>query len=197
MKNKGQFVKGQRASIATEFKKGQHWRPRKPHWEREWLFHEYVECNRTAPDIAREIGCTAENVIYWLKKHGIPRRSTSETRAIKYWGASGEDNPMYGVRGEAHPNWKGGCTPERQAFYSSEAWLKVLTKVRRRDKYCCQRCGSGEEIHVHHIVSFAVEELRAELDNLVLLCQECHYWVHGPQNTDGEYIIDWKGGERE
>lgn len=70
----GQFVKGQRASPATEFKPGQHWRERKSHWDRDWLVREYLDRARSTGEIAIEIGTTDENVIYWLRKHGIKRR---------------------------------------------------------------------------------------------------------------------------
>ena len=34
--------KGQHLSQNTEFKKGQHWRTPKPHWQKDWLFNEYI-----------------------------------------------------------------------------------------------------------------------------------------------------------
>jgi hypothetical protein len=37
-------------------------------------------------------------------------------------------------------------------------------------------------------VSFACVELRADPDNLVYLCEKCHYWVHGPENTDRSFL---------
>lgn len=52
----------------------------------------------------------------------------------------------------------------------------------------CQRCGSKEDLHVHHIVSFAKKELRADPDNLVLLCADCHHWVHSNENINDEFI---------
>jgi len=37
-------------------------------------------------------------------------------------------------------------------------------------------------------VSFAVRELRAVVDNLVLLCRPCHLWVHSNANTQKLYL---------
>ena len=34
--------KGERRGESTEFKKGQHWRPHKPYWEKDWLEKEYI-----------------------------------------------------------------------------------------------------------------------------------------------------------
>lgn len=192
--NDGRFKKGERRSPATEFKPGQHWRERKPFWDRDWLHHEYVEKGRSAGDIAAEFGVTAESIIHWLRKHGIRRRSTSEARALKHWGASGSDNPMWNKRGELNPRWLGGVTPERQSFYTSEAWRKACSSVWKRDNATCQRCKLHRDdqpdmpFHIHHIVSFAVEELRADIDNLVLLCEVCHQFVHSRRNTDGEFL---------
>lgn len=186
----GRFQKGERRGRATEFKTGEHWRPRKAHWDREWLLREYVEKQRSAGDIAKDAGCADSNITFWLQKHGIPRRSISEARQIKHWGASGTSNPMYGRRGAANHNWKGGCTPERQAFYTSREWAIACSAIWNRDNATCQRCGANGK-HIHHIASFSVKELRAEVSNLVLLCVSCHRWVHSKKNTDKEFL---KGG---
>jgi hypothetical protein len=83
--------------------------------------------------------------------------------------------------------WKGGITPDRQRVYSTIEWKRAVKKVRKRDKNQCQRCSvdrsPGNEMDVHHIVSFEVEHLRTDPDNLVLLCEPCHYWVHSRENV--------------
>ena len=190
---KGQFIKGYHASPETEFKPGTHWRPPKPFWNHDWLYAEYVTKRHSAKEIATRFGVTENAILYWLKKHSIPTRSMQEIRAQKYWGLSGERNPMYGKRGAEVPNWKGGCTPDRQAFYSSEEWAKASLAVWKRDTATCQRCGTravgkNGAMHIHHIVSFAVKELRADINNLVLLCIGCHHWVHSRENTEQDYI---------
>jgi len=188
MRNKqGQFVKGHRASPSTEFKKGQHWRDEKAYWNREWLHHEYITLEKSAAEIATEQGCTENNILYWLHKHAIPRRTVAEVRAGKHWGLSGPANGMYGVTGEDNPNWKGGLTPDRQLFYSSIEWKEVSQVVWKRDNGKCRRCGESAE-HIHHIVTFMVRALRAESDNLILLCRPCHHWVHSRENISGDFI---------
>ena len=190
MRNKkGQFVKGERASRATEFKKGEHWRSPQPYWDKKWLVQEYVKNQRSAADIALQFDCKENNILHFLKKHGICTRSMTDIRQVKHWGLSGEDNGMYGKYGEDSSNWKGGVTPERQAIYVSQEWKKAVSVVWRRDNATCQRCGITREDpavvhHVHHIVSFADSaELRIDSDNLVLLCHDCHSWVHSNVNT--------------
>lgn len=198
---KGQFVKGYRPSRATEFKKGcENWRKPQLFRDKAWLEREYVAKQRTTGEIAQEFGVTGAAIIFWLRYHQIPRRTISETRAIKRWGAPGAKNPMYGKRGALSTNWKGGRTPERQVFNSSIEWRAIVPLVWERDNAACQRCGrmyqsgSSRSFCIHHIVPFQVKELRAELSNLVLLCTACHRFVHSKANVNRDFIKAQKGG---
>jgi len=177
------------------FKKGHHWREPKLYWCRDWLYQEYVVNERSAADIASEFECNENNILYFLAKHNIPRRSMSDVRRVKHWGLFGEQNGMYGRTGEDNPHWRGGCTPERQALYASQEWAKAVRNVWKRDRATCQRCGKRKQdneglFHIHHIVPFGNEALRTEPSNLVLLCDKCHWFVHSRENTEGEFISD-------
>ena len=178
------------------FKKGTHWRQRKPWWDREWLEREYVTKGRSAGEIAVDGGVRDTAIHYWLKKHGIPGRTTAESRSLKYWGASGSDNPMWNMRGELNPRWKGGVTPERQAFYTGQEWKDACSSVWKRDDATCQRCNLDHRqhpdipMHIHHIVSFSDRDLRAASENLVLVCEPCHWFIHSKDNTEMEFLRD-------
>jgi hypothetical protein len=188
---KGRFVKGKHYSPVTEFKKGEHWRSRKPFWDREWLLNEYITLNKPASQIADEQGCKENNILYWLNKHNIPCRDMKEIRKRKYWGLKGEQNGMYNKKGSINPNWKGGFTPERQAFYSSLEWKRCIPAVWKRDNATCRNCKTKDNTKtfaIHHIVSFAVKEKRADIDNLILLCRKCHCWVHSKQNRENRWL---------
>lgn len=187
-KNDGRFAKGEHRSRATEFKKGEHWRPSNLYWNRDWLFNEYVTKQKPASEIASQFGITEAAILHWLRKHEIPRRDMKEIRAEKHWGLAGDKNGMYGKRGSEVPNWKGGCTPERQAFYISEEWKNACSVVYKRDGAKCARCGVAGKLHVHHVISFSVKEKRADVNNLVLLCVKCHRFVHSKKNINKEYI---------
>jgi len=176
------------------FTKGTHWRPAQLFRDRDWLREQYVRLERSTGDIAREFGVTDAAVLFWLRKHGIPRRSVADARRVKHWGVSGVDNPMWNKRGELNPSWRGGVTPERQAFYASVEWRKACSAVWKRDNATCQRCDLHRDdspdmpFHIHHIVPFSDRALRAVVGNLVLLCESCHRFVHSKRNTSREYL---------
>ncbi len=103
---------------------------------------------------------------------------------------------MAGKPKEEHPNWKGGATPERQSFYSSPEWAECVKAVWKRDDAKCRKCGLDNrtvlrgmiKFHIHHVDSFAIRERRAVLENLVLLCGDCHRWVHSKRNKKSLFI---------
>lgn len=98
--------------------------------------------------------------------------------------------------GAVNGRWKGGITPERQTLYRSLEWKACAAAVWARDACTCQRCGLNAravpkptiDFDLHHIDGFAVIERRADSDNLVLLCEPCHYWVHGKLNTERVFL---------
>lgn len=107
--------------------------------------------------------------------------------------------PLKGKRGAQVPTWRGGVTPERQSFYSTPEWKAAVIAVWKRDRGVCQRCGksnAGKQrfaFDIHHIVPFECKQLRADPDNLVLLCEQCHYWVHSNENADRVFIKEVQG----
>ena len=58
-------------------------------------------------------------------------------------------------------------------------WKKLANKIRKRDNYTCQKCGSHEHLQVHH-KKYIKNRLAWEYDeeNLITLCSECHKKVH-------------------
>lgn len=177
-----------------QFVQGTHWREPQPFREKEWLVEQYELLGRSLGDIAKQFGTTEPAIRFWMRKHGITRRTVSEARKLKRWGLVGSDNPMWNRRGELNPNWQGGITAERQDFYTSREWKTACSAVWTRDKATCQRCGLIKEespdmpFHIHHIEPFANIPLRADVRNLVLLCEVCHHFVHSRGNVNREYL---------
>lgn len=177
-----------------QFVKGTHWRNKRSHWDKEWLYDQYVTQEKPAVQIASEQGISENGILYWLHKLGIQTRSTSDVRQVKHWGSVGADNPMWNKRGELNQNWKGGITQERQAYYQSQEWKTACREVWKRDNATCQRCGvshkEGIPLHIHHKKSFKHKDLRAAIDNLILVCDVCHHFIHSRKNVNLEFIDD-------
>lgn len=92
--------------------------------------------------------------------------------------------------------WKGGVTPERQNEYSKPLWKEAVKEVWHRTNATCQRCGkkhnSGNRgtFAIHHVYPFAdYKYLRGNPDNLVLLCRECHLYIHSKKNFNKEFML--------
>lgn len=107
------------------------------------------------------------------------------------------DHVLKGRRGAEIHSWKGGVTPERQAFYASEEWKEACRSVWQRADAKCEKCGldhrhidrDAMKFHVHHVASFAKHpERRADPENLKLLCAPCHRWVHSNANTENLFL---------
>lgn len=180
---KGRFIKNIHYSRKTEFKKGEHWRKPKPYWNKDWLEDEYKNKNKSANQIAREQNCIENNILYFLAKHKIPRRTMKQIRASKHWGLKGKQNGMCGKIGKLNPNWQGGHSPERQSEYAKSVWKELAKSILKRDNYICQGCGAKHEkenrLVVHHIKQWAkYPKLRFEPNNLITLCERCHKNVH-------------------
>ena len=69
--------------------------------------------------------------------------------------------------GENNPNWKGGT-------YKSSNYARLAF---RSYEHICTNCGFDQEaaLVVHHI---DYNRNNDELDNLMILCSNCHYLVH-------------------
>ena len=64
-------------------------------------------------------------------------------------------------------------------------------KVKARDGYVCQRCGSTEDLEAHHKVPYAGNlSLRYDVDNGITLCRNCHNMEHPWRNDK-----DWKAAK--
>lgn len=205
--------------------KAEHQRMAKPVSEA-WLREHYLDKGMNSTQIAHIVHRDPKSVWNWLKDFGIPTRPRGhDTSRLpkdgspfrgKHHTQAARDkmrelavstgrvpyNPevgsyMKGRKGPNTPNWKGGISPERQAFYSSDEWKGACVGVWQRADAKCERCGLDHRtltkdqrgsFHVHHIISFMVREFRAKVDNLALLCAKCHRFVHGKSNTNKEFL---------
>ena len=62
-------------------------------------------------------------------------------------------------------------------------------KVLERDHHTCLRCGSHENLEVHHVIKWAdAPELRFDVSNGATLCHECHRKINGHEY---EYVQEF------
>lgn len=87
---------------------------------------------------------------------------------------------------------------DSMAFLGSESVPDDLaTAVRARDGGACVRCGSGEDIEMHHVIPG-----ESTLDNLATLCRDCHHDAHGGDfytstlvyDSHEKFWQDWRRG---
>jgi predicted DNA-binding protein YlxM (UPF0122 family) len=160
--------------------------------EYETLYDMYVVQGLSSKNIAETLNVAPSVVKRCLKKYDIHIRDNSEAK-------------LGLMKGETHPNWKGGRTSlylRLREFFGTHQVQEVL----KRDHYKCQMCGSEHKLQVHHIKHFKniFEEILSEhkelnlndnenelyniivnddrfnnLNNLITYCKECHlYKVH-------------------
>jgi hypothetical protein len=86
------------------------------------------------------------------------------------------------LKGDKHPNWRGGRPWER---FADPRYLMWRTAVLERDGYVCQDCGRQckkyeKGLAAHHLKEYAKHpELRFDVSNGVTLCRQCHMTRHG------------------
>ncbi|MBQ6481723.1 MAG: HNH endonuclease [Anaerolineaceae bacterium] len=97
-------------------------------------------------------------------------------------------------KGEHNPQWRNGATEQRKNNEERRMWGKCIRTIWKRDNGTCQRCGktydgSGRRFAVHHIRPYGdSKEARYALDNLILLCPQCHAYAHSKAGEHSRFI---------
>jgi len=96
---------------------------------------------------------------------------------IQYWKYRGTNIPQK-YRGETDtrgqvepPNYDTTPLPEGENPHNTTEYRNVREIVRLRDKFRCLKCGMRNNINLHHVDG---NPRNNDLDNLELLCEECH-----------------------
>ncbi len=95
-------------------------------------------------------------------------------------------------KGDAHPNWQGGITPQNRIDRGTLSNF-INPIIRERDGYTCQNCSTNKSgnFEVHHIFDFATyPELKFEKSNLITLCKTCHDNFHSIYQRKGTNTLD-------
>lgn len=100
------------------------------------------------------------------------------------------------IKGNKHPNWKGGITPENMAIRQSIEFRLWREAVFARDNWTCQKTKiKGGKLHAHHIKPFSqFPELRFAVDNGITFSMESHkifHKIYGRKNNTKEQILEF------
>jgi hypothetical protein len=151
----------------------------------------------TDKEIAEQFGCERSNITYHLNKMGLNNRKSKKDNIDLRNRIS--QSLIGRFVGDKNPNYK-GYTNEKTI---ARGIFKTISKRKiRENDYTCQHCGRrGGDLETHHIKPFNIiflefvrdvysgniENIYDELmnyedfideDNLVVLCDDCHYKVH-------------------
>ena len=67
-------------------------------------------------------------------------------------------------------------------YMQSDEWKRKRTRIRRRARGWCERCGVNRRYAIHHLT---YERLGCEeLGDLLAVCQGCHDFLHGKSDYD-------------
>ena len=108
------------------------------------------------------------------------------------------------LTGENSPFWKGG----ERYYVGAKRWQIQRERVRARDKFICQDCGSKlyserfpcskRSLDVHHIDPNIPDPDFALDDNCVTLCSKCHHLRHiANRSNSGKPLTDNAEGNPE
>ena len=155
----------------------------------EWLRARRAE-GYSATAIAELSGATVDQVKKQFKKHKIPflnpglvwKRSHTQDpwnkgRCYCNILTRGKPGTARVRRGEESHLWRGGITPERKRI--SQWAQREAFRTHRSNGFRCVLCGSGRNLHAHHLDPVAHNRERAcDPTNLTTLCHECHGELH-------------------
>ena len=109
-------------------------------------------------------------ISYWKgKKRGDMPWLPKFTEGHKPWN---KGRPFLEIRGDKHPNWKGGSKARSLNTFEYRQWRIAVFE---RDNYMCVMCGKKGYLEADHIRRWAdYPELRFDVNNGRTLCKECH-----------------------
>lgn len=136
------------------------------HWippDMEWLEDQYLTQEKSASQIAREVGTDVGRVFKWLRESQITVRTLSQALKLR----------NYNRDEELAPNWRGGETGD----FCRKLALEVLQSAGVPE--VCIKCGTSSQTEIRLVIHHRDgDRTNNVLDNLWYLCPSCHALVH-------------------
>lgn len=132
----------------------------------------YLDDELSTPEIAQQLGVSAQTIGQWLIKADVVLRQRPTTRT--------RQKLRQANLGEKRYNWKGGITREQQRRRGSLYMRLAREACFERDDYTCRSCGEkGGTLNAHHIWPFQrFPDRMYDVNNLLTLCEACHTAFH-------------------
>ena len=155
----------------------------------EYLSNSYVKELKSSITIAKEVGSGSRVVCTWLENFNIKRRKRGGELRGKTMSLASREKMSAAKKGKyvgkLNSNWKGNLVSDEvreRRSYIAKKWRKQVTK---RDDHKCQKCGSRDKLHAHHIKDFKDHpDLRWDLNNGITVCVFCHEKIHNRKFPD-------------
>jgi len=110
-----------------------------------------------------------DRVNWW---HNASEEEREEFRQWLSEKRQGINNPMSGVTGQDHHNWKED-KPDK-SIYQTQKWQKTRREALRQANHKCGACGQTEQLVGHHIIPLSAGGEPFDVDNVSVLCRSCH-----------------------
>jgi 5-methylcytosine-specific restriction endonuclease McrA len=138
--------------------------------------------------IAKHAGVTIDQVKYQFRKHDL--RATNPEAV---WQVSHIEEPWN--KGRRYSNIKTRGRPGKARVQRIGAWtVQHAFGTHRANGFKCVLCGSGRQLHAHHIDPVAHNLARAyDPSNLTSLCKGCHGSLH-QRNLELELLRHFEEG---
>jgi 5-methylcytosine-specific restriction endonuclease McrA len=150
----------------------------------------YLKENLTIEEDPIEIDNKIECRCAFCKKYFIPTSHQLKSRIRALSGKQKGENRLY-----CSDECKNLCPIFGQSLYpkgdkpytttSRPDQPELRQLVLERDNFQCQRCGSSEDLHCHHITGVEINPVEsADVDNCITFCYACHSRVHSSDQCD-------------
>jgi hypothetical protein len=136
-------------------------------------------------DVNGEIQCRCA----YCKEYFIPTRNKLSGRVRSLLGKQGGECRLY-----CSDSCKNLCpiyykSKHYNDIFRPNTYRPVQPELRHltfeRDNNQCQRCGSSEDLHCHHITGVEINPVEsADVDNCITLCYTCHNKAHSSGQCD-------------